>query len=97
MRKFFELSHPSARAAEEGVVDMGMRRRRKIWGTALGLALLAIAGCDGGGGAADGGRAVLPPTYKAREKEIGDAMVNAMKTQRARRGRKGQTNDTRRR
>ena len=50
---------------------MGMMRRREIWGTALGLALLAIAGCDGGGGAADGDRAVLPPTYKAGERNRG--------------------------
>src|SRR4051812_43096557 len=95
MRKYFELPHPPARAAEEGGVDMGMMHRREIRVTALWLALLAIAGCDGGGGAADGERAVLPPTYKDREKEIGDAMVNAMKSQRATKGRKAQAPATR--
>ena len=68
---------------------MMISRRRGIWGAALGLALLAIAGCDGGGGAADGERAVLPPTYKAREKEIADSMVNAMKSQRGPAGSEG--------
>ena len=75
---------------------MRISRRRGIWGAALGLASLPIIGCDGGGGAADGERAVLPSTYQAREKEIGDSMVNAMKSQRAPRGRKAQTPGIRR-
>jgi hypothetical protein len=74
---------------------MTISRRRGLRGAALGLALLPIFGCDGGGGAADGERAVLPPTYQAREKEIGDAMVKSMKPQRATRGRKAQAPGTR--
>ncbi len=69
---------------------MRISHRRGIRGAALGLAVLPIIGCDGGGGAADGERAVLPPTYKEREKEVGDAMVNSMKSQRATKGRKAQ-------
>ena len=75
---------------------MRISRRRGIRGAALGLAFLPRRVRRGRrSGAADGERAVLPPTYKAREKEIGDAMVNAMKSQRAPRGRKAQTPGTR--
>ena len=76
------------RSTERGFIDMRNSRRRGIWGAALGLSFLPIAGCDGGGGAADGERVVLPPTYKEREKEIQDGFMKAMKDQQAAKGRR---------
>jgi hypothetical protein len=43
------------------------------------LGLIAASGCSGGGTPATGERAILPATYKQREKEVLDSMRAASK------------------
>ena len=53
-----------------------------LLGTVLGLASANLAGCGGGGTPQTGERAVLPPTYAVREKEMVNGFREAMKRNR---------------